>query len=324
MQVQAFLLLRKLHVKLNHGNVEEEEALLADLCAPTASVERGSSINLAKHAWFPATVSSPAAQGGGETGAGPSGKLKRVALVLGQSFLVRECDCFVAACVCVCVCVAVCVCVCVAVAADVCVTKVVAEIDNKPSNGPTGIAKLVVPMHHIQSLTDPRSAHVLHLRVWSAKPVLFATCVCCVLACLPLRFVPCVRAVADACVCCGRRDPSSVEGASSDHTICVWTMSVVLDTPDFCAHLHNHVTRYLACPHHVMVAPHAHLYFVCVCACGCGGALSSACNRVLSEKVLLLEDLVRDSSGEDDSDHRDRRASVLAAIAGSEVRPDAE
>ena len=184
MQVQAFLLLRKLHVKLNHGNVEEEEALLADLCAPTASVERGSSINLAKHAWFPATVSSPAAQGGGETGAGPSGKLKRVALVLGQSFLVRECDCFVAACVCVCVCVAVCVCVCVAVAADVCVTKVVAEIDNKPSNGPTGIAKLVVPMHHIQSLTDPRSAHVLHLRVWSAKPVLFATCVCYVPACL--------------------------------------------------------------------------------------------------------------------------------------------
>ena len=101
-------------------------------------------------------------------------------------------------------------------------------------------------------------------------------------------------------------------------------MSVVLDTPDFCAHLHNHVTRYLACPHHVMVAPHAHLSFVCVCACGCAGALSSACNRVLSEKVLLLEDLVRDSSGEDDSDHRDRRASVLTAVAGSEVRPDAE
>ena len=47
-------------------------------------------------------------------------------------------------------------------------------------------------------------------------------------------------------------------------------------------------------------------------------------HRMELEKVLLLEDLVRDSSGEDDSDHRDRRASVLAAIAGSEVRPDAE
>ena len=55
--------------------------------------------------------------------------------------------------------------------------QIIAEISGRSSN-PNGEAKLVTHIHHVQPVADARSAHVLHLRVWSAQPVLFAMCVC--------------------------------------------------------------------------------------------------------------------------------------------------
>ena len=162
-QLQAFLLLRRLHLKLNKGDLEEEDSLVKDICAPSGGIERGQSLVLGKFAWFPATVSSsPAAAGDG----GGAGKLQRVALVLGQTFFVRSPlplfdrppPPLLRS----------------PVTSAVPPLQVVAEIDGRSAANPCGTAKLVVPMHHIQSVADARSAHVLHLRIWSSKPVLFA------------------------------------------------------------------------------------------------------------------------------------------------------
>lgn len=89
-QLQAFLLLRRLHLKLNKGDLEEEDSLVKDICAPKGGMERGQSLVLGKYAWFPATVSSSATAATGDGGAAGVGKLQRVALVLGQTFFVRQ------------------------------------------------------------------------------------------------------------------------------------------------------------------------------------------------------------------------------------------
>lgn len=107
---------------------------------------------------------------------------------------------------------------------------------------PTGTARLVVPLHHVQSTVDPRNPVVIHLRIWSSKPVPFATYAQSAVS--GLCDALCI--VSDTCspsLCFPSRDASSVDGDTSDYSVCVWQMSLVLDTRDFCAHLHNHINR---------------------------------------------------------------------------------